>query len=86
MRVASSANKMIAGLVGDDLVIRPMPASGLYMPGETDAVLTPDGVIVVDGADHPLYFITASGYVIGRAANILRDGRAAQESQTKNTK
>jgi hypothetical protein len=82
MRVAQSAAKLIGALQGDDLVIRPMPAGGLLMPGHIDAVVTPDGIVVVDG-DVALYFVTASGLVIGKAAHILRDGRAAQEAQQK---
>lgn len=82
MRVAQSAGGLLSKLQGDDLVVRPMPAAGLLMPGANDAVVTPDGVVVVDESEHPLYFITTSGLVIGRVEHILRDGKAAQQSQS----
>jgi len=83
MRVVQSAPAMIAGLQGEDLVIRPMPGSGLLLPGSTDAVVTPDGIIIVDESDNPLYFITASGYVIGRTQHVYRDSMAASEELKK---
>jgi hypothetical protein len=81
MRIAQSAGQALSRLEGDDLVVRPMPAAGLLMPGANDAVVTPDGVLVVDESEQPLYFITTSGLVIGRAEHILRDGRGAQRVQ-----
>lgn len=81
MRIAQSAGQSLSRLQGEDLVVRPMPAAGLLMPGANDAVVTPDGVLVVDESEHPLYFITTSGLVIGRVEHILRDGKAAQQLQ-----
>lgn len=83
MRVVQSAPAMFAQLQGEDLVIRPMPAAGLLMPGATDAVVTPDGVMIVDGAEHPLYFVTPSGMVIGRTEHIFRDQAAASAEMQK---
>jgi hypothetical protein len=77
MRVANSASAIISRLTGDDLVVRPMPASGLLMPGANDAIVTGDGIVVVDSKDNPLYFITTAGLVIGRSEHILRDSELA---------
>ena len=85
MQVVPSAHQLVAQLQAEDLVVRPMPAAGIMIPGARDAVVTGDGIVIVDEGGKPLYFVTNSGLVIGSAANIFRDGKDAQSVQARQT-
>jgi hypothetical protein len=75
MQIANSAAGLLSRLQGDDLMVCAMPAEGLRLPGANDAVVTPDGIVVVDSdGTTPLFFITSAGQVIGRAAAFAEYG------------
>jgi hypothetical protein len=83
VEVAQSASAILSRLEGDDLVIRSLPGSGLLMPGKNTAIVTGDGLVIVDENHDPLYFITPSGLVIGKLSDIYRDSLAAAAHQKK---
>jgi hypothetical protein len=56
------------------LVVRSMPERGLVVPPGGDISVSPDGMIVVDSAGAPLYYIHSSGMVVGRAPRANGDG------------